>query len=37
MRLLELDAHGDFGLTKDHSDGVPPYAVLSHTWGVGHL
>jgi hypothetical protein len=37
MRPLEPDAHGDPGLTNDHSDDVPPYAILSHTWGVGHL
>ena len=34
MRLLECDSTGEFVLTKDLADAsVPPYAVLSHTWG----
>ncbi|KIM98317.1 hypothetical protein OIDMADRAFT_128425 [Oidiodendron maius Zn] len=33
MRLLELKSHGEFSLTKDLGDNVPPYAILSHTWG----
>ncbi|KAN0091778.1 HET domain containing protein [Hyaloscypha variabilis] len=33
MRLLELKSHGGFSLTKDLGDNVPPYAILSHTWG----
>ena len=33
MRLLELKPHGEFSLTKDLGDDVPPYAILSHTWG----
>ncbi|KAH8726133.1 heterokaryon incompatibility protein-domain-containing protein, partial [Phaeosphaeriaceae sp. PMI808] len=34
MRLLHLDA-GRFTLTKDlvGDDSIPPYAILSHTWG----
>jgi hypothetical protein len=33
MRLLELK-NGKFGLTKDIvNDELPPYAILSHTWG----
>jgi hypothetical protein len=34
MRLLELKNHGEFSLTKDLIDKIPPYAILSHTWGA---
>jgi hypothetical protein len=33
MRLLELKNHGEFSLTKYFIDDIPPYAILSHTWG----
>ncbi|KAM7216074.1 HET domain containing protein [Rhypophila decipiens] len=37
MRLLERDHTGEFGLTKrlpnDKIPEIPPYAILSHTWG----
>nr|CAL30201.1 HNWD3 [Podospora anserina] len=34
MRLLERDDAGGIRLTKDlPSDKIPPYAILSHTWG----
>jgi hypothetical protein len=33
MRLLEFKGHGEISLTKDLGDNVPPYAILSHTWG----
>nr|AAL37301.1 beta transducin-like protein HET-D2Y [Podospora anserina] len=34
MRLLERNDTGDFSLTDDiPDDQVPPYAILSHTWG----
>ena len=33
MRLLERNNDGEFGLTKDFGGHVPPYAILSHTWG----
>ena len=34
MRLLEQDAGGEIRLGKELSEGkLPPYAVLSHTWG----
>ncbi|CZR65200.1 related to kinesin light chain 1 [Phialocephala subalpina] len=33
MRLLELTNRGEFSLTKDLIDDIPPYAILSHTWG----
>jgi ankyrin repeat protein len=34
MRLLERKSDDDFTLTKDLVDNIPPYAILSHTWGV---
>ena len=35
MRLLERNSAGEFVLTKDFADDeVPPYAILSHTWGA---
>ncbi|KAK4656838.1 HNWD NOD-like receptor pc14 [Podospora pseudocomata] len=34
MRLLERDDAGEIRPTKDlPSDKIPPYAILSHTWG----
>ncbi|EFY94781.2 Heterokaryon incompatibility [Metarhizium robertsii ARSEF 23] len=34
MRLLKRDDIGNYSLTPDlSSDDVPPYAILSHTWG----
>jgi hypothetical protein len=33
MRLLELKSSGECSLTKDLIENVPPYAILSHTWG----
>lgn len=34
MRLLRLQGPGEFRLTDDLSDdSIPPYAILSHTWG----
>src|ERR1700712_4502128 len=33
MRLLERSSNGSFSLTKDLIDNIPPYAILSHTWG----
>ncbi|KAM7209854.1 Heterokaryon incompatibility protein (HET) domain containing protein [Rhypophila decipiens] len=37
MRLLERDHTGEFRLTKhlpnDQISEIPPYAILSHTWG----
>jgi hypothetical protein len=33
MRLLKLENHGEFSLTKDLINNIPPYAILSHTWG----
>jgi hypothetical protein len=33
MRLLQLKANDEFRLTKDLINNIPPYAILSHTWG----
>ncbi|RYP20837.1 hypothetical protein DL765_002571 [Monosporascus sp. GIB2] len=33
MRLLMLRSNGDLSLTKDLIKDIPPYAILSHTWG----
>ncbi|KAF4954960.1 hypothetical protein FSARC_11989 [Fusarium sarcochroum] len=33
MHLLSLDASGELGLTTFTQD-IPPYAILSHTWGA---
>jgi hypothetical protein len=35
MRLLQRNSTGQFSLTEDlNGDGVPEYAILSHTWGA---
>jgi hypothetical protein len=36
MRLLQVDENGEFSLTDDLIDNLPPYATLSHTWGEDH-
>lgn len=33
MRLLECSTQEDISLTRDLVDGLPPYCILSHTWG----
>ncbi|ETS76266.1 hypothetical protein PFICI_11653 [Pestalotiopsis fici W106-1] len=34
MRLLQLDSNGQYSLTADlPCKDIPPYAILSHTWG----
>jgi len=33
MRLLELKSSGECSLTRDLIENIPPYAILSHTWG----
>jgi hypothetical protein len=33
MRLLQLKTNGEFVLTEDLISNIPPYAILSHTWG----
>jgi hypothetical protein len=35
MRLLQCNSAGQFSLTEDlNGDGIPKYAILSHTWGA---
>ena len=33
MCLLEFDSQGHYCVTRDYIDKIPPYAILSHTWG----
>jgi hypothetical protein len=33
MRLLSLDGHGKLDWTEFSQGKIPPYAILSHTWG----
>jgi hypothetical protein len=33
MRLLQLTSNGELSLTKNRINNIPPYAILSHTWG----
>lgn len=34
MRFLQTLPNGDFSLTENFfDDAIPPYAILSHTWG----
>ncbi|KAJ6789848.1 hypothetical protein PWT90_07057 [Aphanocladium album] len=38
MRLLQLHDGGNYSLTDDiPANEVPPYAILSHTWGPGEV
>ncbi|KAF2675962.1 HET-domain-containing protein, partial [Lentithecium fluviatile CBS 122367] len=34
MRLLRLYDNGNISLTQFSDEGIPPYAILSHTWGA---
>jgi hypothetical protein len=34
MRLLYDDGTGSFSLAQFYGDEIPPYAILSHTWGA---
>lgn len=36
MRLLHLDTNGDLSLGEYVGSDIPPYAILSHTWGALH-
>jgi hypothetical protein len=36
MRLLKLEDDGEFSLVEFIGNDVPPYAILSHTWGSDH-
>jgi hypothetical protein len=33
MRLLERKGDGEYSLTNDLISNIPPYTILSHTWG----
>ncbi|KAI0191345.1 heterokaryon incompatibility protein-domain-containing protein [Astrocystis sublimbata] len=38
MRLLQRDDEGNYSLTPDLTPGqIPPYAILSHTWGTDEV
>jgi hypothetical protein len=37
MRLLRLDDNGTLSHAEFVGDDVPPYAILSHTWGEGEV
>ena len=34
MRLLKFEGDGEFSLIEFIGDKIPPYAILSHTWGA---
>jgi hypothetical protein len=34
MRLLQVQTDGRFTLSKHETGNIPPYAILSHTWGL---
>ncbi|XP_014562143.1 hypothetical protein COCVIDRAFT_84634 [Bipolaris victoriae FI3] len=34
MRLLKYDEHGELGIVRFEDSALPPYAILSHTWGT---
>lgn len=36
MHLLRLEDGGEFSLVEYVSNHIPPYAILSHTWGADH-
>lgn len=36
MRLLRIDDDGEFSLVEHVGRYIPPYAILSHTWGEDH-
>jgi hypothetical protein len=36
MRLLQLEEDDTFSLVEYFDKNVPPYAILSHTWGADH-
>ena len=36
MRLLQLGPRGEPSLSHYNEDNLPPYAILSHTWGANH-
>jgi len=34
MRLLQINSNGDLSLVEYFGNSIPPYAILSHTWGA---
>jgi hypothetical protein len=36
MRLLRLEENGGYSLVEYFGSEIPPYAILSHTWGKDH-
>jgi hypothetical protein len=36
MRLLHIEDDGSFSLAEFMGQNVPPYAILSHTWGANN-
>jgi hypothetical protein len=36
MHLLKLEDNGEFSRVKYFGKNIPPYAILSHTWGEDH-
>ncbi|KAI4944578.1 hypothetical protein J4E91_008581 [Alternaria rosae] len=34
MRLLQISSDGDLSLVEYFGNDIPPYAILSHTWGA---
>lgn len=36
MRLLQRNNDGRYTQTEFIGDPIPPYAILSHTWGADH-
>jgi hypothetical protein len=36
MRLLRFEDDGEFSLVEYMGNHIPPYAILSHTWGADH-
>jgi len=34
MRLLQINSNGDLSLVEYFGNDIPPYAILSHTWGA---
>ena len=34
MRLLKYEENGELTIINFDDDAIPPYAILSHTWGA---
>jgi hypothetical protein len=34
MRLMKYDPHAELGIISFNGSAIPPYAILSHTWGA---